>query len=95
MQKQLFKALTMQTLIPICVSFLPCFCAFYGAALRIDFVNWVYWGACIAVSFFPFLDPIAIIFFLPALRRRLFRSMSIRIVSFQSNNVGVDSRAFT
>lgn len=37
MQKQLFKALTIQTVIPICVSFMPCSLSFYGAALRIDF----------------------------------------------------------
>ncbi|EFP00040.1 hypothetical protein CRE_18447 [Caenorhabditis remanei] len=71
MQKQLFKALTIQTIIPICVSFMPCSLSFYGAALRIDFMNWVYWISAIAVSMFPFLDPMAIIFLLPALRRRL------------------------
>ncbi|CAP22631.2 Protein CBG01348 [Caenorhabditis briggsae] len=71
MQKQLFKALTIQTIIPICVSFMPCSLSFYGAALRIDFVNWVYWGAAVAVSFFPFLDPVAVTLFLPTLRKRL------------------------
>uniref|UniRef100_A0A1I7TYK8 Serpentine Receptor, class J n=1 Tax=Caenorhabditis tropicalis TaxID=1561998 RepID=A0A1I7TYK8_9PELO len=71
MQKQLFRALFLQTIIPICVSFLPCSLSFYGAALRIDFMNWVYWGSSVAVSMFPFLDPMAIIFCLPALRRRI------------------------
>ncbi|PIC24322.1 hypothetical protein B9Z55_017704 [Caenorhabditis nigoni] len=71
MQKQLFKALTIQTIIPICVSFMPCSLSFYGAALRIDFVNWVYWGSAVAVSFFPFLDPADVTLFLPTLRKRL------------------------
>ncbi|EGT31178.1 hypothetical protein CAEBREN_22311 [Caenorhabditis brenneri] len=75
MQKQLFKALAIQTIIPICVSFMPCSLSFYGAALRWDFMNWVYWTSAVAVSMFPFLDPMAIIFFLPALRRRIWDSM--------------------
>ncbi|UMM33950.1 hypothetical protein L5515_007241 [Caenorhabditis briggsae] len=88
MQKQLFKALTIQTIIPICVSFMPCSLSFYGAALRIDFMNWVYWASAVAVSMFPFLDPMAIIFFLPALRRRImnpigFGRTSISVVTHQ------------
>ncbi|EGT31051.1 hypothetical protein CAEBREN_06673 [Caenorhabditis brenneri] len=71
MQKQLFKALAIQTIIPVCVSFIPCTLSFYGAALRWDFMNWVYWASAVALSMFPFLDPMAIIFFLPALRRRI------------------------
>ncbi|CAP26906.2 Protein CBR-SRJ-20 [Caenorhabditis briggsae] len=88
MQKQLFKALAIQTIIPICVSFMPCSLSFYGAALRIDFMNWVYWASAVAVSMFPFLDPMAIIFFLPALRRRImnpigFGRTSISVVTHQ------------
>ncbi|EGT31892.1 hypothetical protein CAEBREN_12986 [Caenorhabditis brenneri] len=71
MEKQLFKALSIQTIIPICVSFMPCTISFYGAALKIDFMNWLYWSSAVAVSMFPFLDPMAIIFFLPALRQRV------------------------
>ncbi|PIC25598.1 hypothetical protein B9Z55_018473 [Caenorhabditis nigoni] len=77
MQKQLFKALAIQTIIPICVSFMPCSLSFYGAALRIDFMNWVYWASAVAVSMFPFLDPMAIIFFLPALRRRIMNPIGL------------------
>ncbi|KAF1752513.1 hypothetical protein GCK72_019068 [Caenorhabditis remanei] len=73
MQKQLFKALAIQTVIPICVSFIPCSFTFYGAALRIDIKNWIYWISAIAISMFPCLDPLAIIFFLPALRQHLLK----------------------
>ncbi|CAI2353658.1 unnamed protein product [Caenorhabditis sp. 36 PRJEB53466] len=40
----LLMSLTVQTVIPLCVSFFPCSCSFYGAALRIDFVNWIRTG---------------------------------------------------
>ncbi|CCD62309.1 Serpentine Receptor, class J [Caenorhabditis elegans] len=89
MQKQLFKALTIQTIIPICVSFMPCSFSFYGAALNIGFMNWVYWLSAVAVSMFPFLDPLAIILLLPALRRRLpnpirkYRGNSVSVVPNQ------------
>uniref|UniRef100_A0A1I7UBM9 Seven TM Receptor n=1 Tax=Caenorhabditis tropicalis TaxID=1561998 RepID=A0A1I7UBM9_9PELO len=77
MQKQLFKALAIQTIIPVCVSFIPCTLSFYGAALRFDFVNWVYWASAVALSMFPFLDPMAIIFFLPVLRRLVINSICV------------------
>uniref|UniRef100_A0A1I7UBN2 G protein-coupled receptor n=2 Tax=Caenorhabditis tropicalis TaxID=1561998 RepID=A0A1I7UBN2_9PELO len=94
MQKQLFKALAIQTIIPICVSFMPCSLSFYGAALRIDFMNWVYWMSAVAVSMFPFLDPMAIIFFLPALRRRIVGAVKgINSVSVVTNQYSETSNA--
>uniref|UniRef100_A0A8R1HSS7 Uncharacterized protein n=1 Tax=Caenorhabditis japonica TaxID=281687 RepID=A0A8R1HSS7_CAEJA len=77
MQKQLLKALTVQTVIPICVSFSPCIASFYGAAFLIPFPNFVYWISPVAVAMFPFLDPLAVIIFLPSLRRRF--SCNVRI----------------
>ncbi|CCD62308.1 Serpentine Receptor, class J [Caenorhabditis elegans] len=91
MQKQLFKALTIQTIIPICVSFMPCSFSFYGAAFNIGFMNWVYWVSAVAVSMFPFLDPLAIILLLPALRRRSPRaSTSPRLRLEKYNDLGCD-----
>ncbi|CCD65486.1 Serpentine Receptor, class J [Caenorhabditis elegans] len=78
MQKRLFWALTIQTIIPICVSFMPVTLVLYGSAFCIDFPNWINWGSATAISFFPFLDPLAIIMCLPALRQRLGRKIGIR-----------------
>ncbi|UMM33608.1 hypothetical protein L5515_007024 [Caenorhabditis briggsae] len=61
MQKRLFWALSIQTAIPICVSFMPCALALYGSAFRIDFGSFSNITASITVSTFPFLDPLAII----------------------------------
>lgn len=40
MQKRLFWALTIQTIIPICVSFMPVTLVLYGSAFCIDFPKW-------------------------------------------------------
>ncbi|PIC25133.1 hypothetical protein B9Z55_018181 [Caenorhabditis nigoni] len=72
MQRRLFWALAIQTAIPICVSFMPCILVLYGSAFRIDFLSWVNWMSSVAVSFFPFLDPLAITMCLPTLRHRIF-----------------------
>ncbi|ULT87477.1 hypothetical protein L3Y34_006952 [Caenorhabditis briggsae] len=70
LQRQLFNALTIQTVIPICVSLMPCLAVWFGPVFLLDF-RWVYLSAVIAVSIFPSIDPIALIFFLPALRKRV------------------------
>uniref|UniRef100_A0A1I7UBV8 G protein-coupled receptor n=1 Tax=Caenorhabditis tropicalis TaxID=1561998 RepID=A0A1I7UBV8_9PELO len=71
LQKQLFKALTVQTLIPMCVSLIPCMAVWFGPLFLLD-VRCVYLASCIAASVFPCIDPIAIILFLPSLRRRFY-----------------------
>ncbi|CAI2354338.1 unnamed protein product [Caenorhabditis sp. 36 PRJEB53466] len=86
MQRQLFKALTVQTVIPICVSFAPCVASFYGAAFLIPFPNFIYWMSPVAVALFPFLDPLAIIFFLPSLRRRLNFHVKISVYARSSSS---------
>ncbi|CAR98416.1 Protein CBG26970 [Caenorhabditis briggsae] len=70
LQRQLFNALAIQTVIPICVSLMPCLAVWFGPVFLLDF-RWVYLSAVIAVSIFPSIDPIALIFFLPALRKRV------------------------
>ncbi|KAF1753273.1 hypothetical protein GCK72_019829 [Caenorhabditis remanei] len=70
LQRQLFNALTVQTIIPICVSLIPCLSVWFGPIFLLDF-RWIYLSSVIAVSIFPCIDPIAIIYFLPSLRRRV------------------------
>ncbi|UMM34924.1 hypothetical protein L5515_007778 [Caenorhabditis briggsae] len=71
LQHQLFQALTVQTLIPICVSLMPCMAVWFGPVFLLDFFA-IYLAATIAASAFPCIDPVAIIFFLPCLRKRLY-----------------------
>ncbi|PIC25139.1 hypothetical protein B9Z55_018183 [Caenorhabditis nigoni] len=92
MQKRLFWALSIQTAIPICVSFMPCALALYGSAFQIDFGSFSNITASITVSTFPFLDPLAIIMCLPALRRRLFAKINIHLDPTSSNQVHSVSR---
>ncbi|EGT43611.1 CBN-SRJ-18 protein [Caenorhabditis brenneri] len=92
MQKRLFMALFVQTAIPICVSFLPCILVLFGSAFRIDFAGWVNWISSVAVSTFPVLDPMAIIFCLPALRQRLFRRFGLEVPLNSNNQVQSISR---
>ncbi|PIC25134.1 hypothetical protein B9Z55_018182 [Caenorhabditis nigoni] len=79
MQKRSFWALFVQTVIPICVSFMPCTIALYGSVFRLEFSSSINYMSSIAISTFPFLDPLAITMCLPALRRRLFQNMGIKI----------------
>ncbi|CAO4378319.1 unnamed protein product [Caenorhabditis nigoni] len=96
MQRRLFYALAIQTVIPICVSFMPTVFVSYGAALGIHVFSWISWGSAIAVTFFPFLDPLAITMCLPALRHRIFSrnkiynltpNLSNRIIYSSSNRL--------
>ncbi|CTQ86947.1 Serpentine Receptor, class J [Caenorhabditis elegans] len=72
MHKQLFRALSVQTIIPICISFSPCLVAWYGPVLGFDLGMWNNYLGVIALSAFPFMDPVAIILLLPAYRNRVF-----------------------
>ncbi|CAO4378298.1 unnamed protein product [Caenorhabditis nigoni] len=79
MQKRLFWALFVQTVIPICVSFMPCIVSLYGSVFRLDYWSSINYMSSIAISTFPFLDPLAITLCLPALRRRLFGKFGRKI----------------
>ncbi|ULT87822.1 hypothetical protein L3Y34_007183 [Caenorhabditis briggsae] len=70
LQRRLFSALAIQTAISICVSFMPCIPVLYGSAIRIDFLSWVNRMSSVGVSFFPFLDSLAVTMCIPALRYR-------------------------
>ncbi|CAB3398065.1 unnamed protein product [Caenorhabditis bovis] len=59
--RQLLKVLIVQTSIPICISFLPCVCAWYLPIFGIDVGRLNNYFAVIALSAFPCLDPLVII----------------------------------
>ncbi|ULT86882.1 hypothetical protein L3Y34_006546 [Caenorhabditis briggsae] len=71
LHRQLFKALAVQTFIPICISFSPCMMAWYGPVLGLDLGMWNNYLGVIALSAFPVLDPLAIIILLPNYRNKL------------------------
>lgn len=71
LHRQLFKALAVQTFIPICISFSPCMAAWYGPVLGMDLGMWNNYLGVIALSAFPVLDPLAIIILLPNYRNKL------------------------
>ncbi|CAL2044325.1 unnamed protein product [Caenorhabditis brenneri] len=73
MHRQLFRALSVQTFIPICISFSPCMVAWYGPVLGLDLGMWNNYLGVIALSAFPFMDPLAIVFLLPGYRNRILR----------------------
>ncbi|CAB05480.1 Serpentine Receptor, class J [Caenorhabditis elegans] len=72
LNRHLFKALVVQTLIPICICFFPCMVAWYGPAFGVNFGNWSRYLGAVAFSAFPDLDPLAIILLLPYYRNKLF-----------------------
>ncbi|PIC24610.1 hypothetical protein B9Z55_017875 [Caenorhabditis nigoni] len=53
LQRQLFNALTVQTVIPICVSLMPCLAVWFGPVFLLDF-RWIYLSAlsCLSVDFY-------------------------------------------
>ncbi|CAI5453539.1 unnamed protein product [Caenorhabditis angaria] len=69
LHRQLFKTLVIQTLIPIFISFLPCFINWFLPLFGIDIWNWGNFGI-VALSAFPFLDAVAIMILLPVYRNR-------------------------
>ncbi|UMM32612.1 hypothetical protein L5515_006341 [Caenorhabditis briggsae] len=71
MHKQLFRVLSIQTFIPVCISFSPCMMAWYGPIFYLDLGMWNNYFGVIAFSAFPFLDPLAITFLLPNYRNRI------------------------
>ncbi|CAI5451663.1 unnamed protein product [Caenorhabditis angaria] len=94
MHKQLFKALAVQTIIPICISFAPCLAAWYAPALHLDFGKWNNYLGVIALSAFPFMDPLAIILLLPNYRNRIFPNSSKTIRQCTTTMASMTSRAY-
>ncbi|CAI5451910.1 unnamed protein product [Caenorhabditis angaria] len=69
MQAQLFYALLVQTLIPIVGSFTPTVLAWYAPIFGFDAPTWWNYYICtLPLAAFPFIDPLAVIFFIPNYR---------------------------
>lgn len=77
LQKQLMKALVVQSTIPMLVSFLPCLFAWYLPVFNIDIGQWINQTASVALSFFPVLDPLALFYFIPAFQNRVKKMLGI------------------
>ncbi|EFO97470.1 hypothetical protein CRE_06155 [Caenorhabditis remanei] len=95
LQTQLMKALVVQSVIPIVVSFAPCVFSWYLPVFGVDLGRGVYHTSSIAVSAFPFFDPLAILFFVPTFRRRLregFHFLLKPLPSDQTDSRQVDCR---
>ncbi|UMM37008.1 hypothetical protein L5515_008919 [Caenorhabditis briggsae] len=74
LQRKLLIALTVQTVIPICISFTPSLIAWFAPVFNFSMGRVYNYSGTIALSAFPFFDPVAIIIFLPVLRNRLYQS---------------------
>ncbi|CAL2045999.1 unnamed protein product [Caenorhabditis brenneri] len=74
LQRKLLKALTVQTIIPICISFAPSVVVWLSPVFNVSMGRIYNHTGTIALSAFPFFDPVAIIFFLPVLRHRLYKA---------------------
>ncbi|EGT54762.1 hypothetical protein CAEBREN_32711, partial [Caenorhabditis brenneri] len=90
LQTQLMKALVVQSVIPTVVSFAPCILSWYQPVFGIELGRGVYHAATIAVSAFPFFDPLAILFFVPTFRQRIQEQIK-GIVTFNSSKTTSDN----
>uniref|UniRef100_A0A1I7TW86 Serpentine Receptor, class J n=1 Tax=Caenorhabditis tropicalis TaxID=1561998 RepID=A0A1I7TW86_9PELO len=71
LHKQLIMALTIQLIIPTTVCFIPSVITMFLTIFGKSYDQFLADTAVIAYSIFPFLDPLAIIFSVPAFRRKL------------------------
>ncbi|CAP39017.2 Protein CBR-SRJ-32 [Caenorhabditis briggsae] len=72
LQKELLRALIVQTAIPICLSFAPCMLSWYTPMFNLKLGKWLNYTGAVALAAFPFIDPVAVILCLPGLRKRIF-----------------------
>ena len=77
LHKQLFKALVVQTAIPICISFAPCLCAWYTPAIGLNLGMWNNYFGVVVLAAFPTLDPLAIMILLPNYRNRIVKGFNL------------------
>ncbi|CAO4377935.1 unnamed protein product [Caenorhabditis nigoni] len=71
-QVELLRALAVQTLIPICISFLPAVLCWYTPMLGIQLGRTFNYFEVSAFGVFAVIDPVAIILCIPIFRRRIF-----------------------
>ncbi|PIC24658.1 hypothetical protein B9Z55_017900 [Caenorhabditis nigoni] len=71
-QVDLLRALVVQTVIPIFISFSPCLFFWVGPMFGIQLPRSLNYLEAAALGVFPFVDPMAIIMSLPVFRKRIF-----------------------
>nr|pir hypothetical protein T03D3.8 - Caenorhabditis elegans [Caenorhabditis elegans] len=76
LQFELLRALIVQTVIPIFISFSPCLLCWYSPIFGIQLNKSFNYFESIALGVFSFVDPIAIIFCLPIFRRRILNAIN-------------------
>ncbi|CCD72461.1 Serpentine Receptor, class J [Caenorhabditis elegans] len=72
LQFELLRALIVQTVIPIFISFSPCLLCWYSPVFDIQLPRGFNYLELSALGLFAFVDPVAIILCLPILRKRIF-----------------------
>uniref|UniRef100_A0A1I7V254 G protein-coupled receptor n=1 Tax=Caenorhabditis tropicalis TaxID=1561998 RepID=A0A1I7V254_9PELO len=71
LQIDLLRALIVQTVIPIFISFLPCVFGLFSPAFNLDLGRPINYVEVIALGAFAFCDPVAIVICLPVFRTRI------------------------
>uniref|UniRef100_A0A1I7V257 G_PROTEIN_RECEP_F1_2 domain-containing protein n=1 Tax=Caenorhabditis tropicalis TaxID=1561998 RepID=A0A1I7V257_9PELO len=71
LQMDLLRALIVQTVIPIFISFLPCVISFFSPAFNFELGRPMNYVEVIALGAFAFCDPVAIVICLPVFRKRV------------------------
>ncbi|EGT43572.1 CBN-SRJ-8 protein [Caenorhabditis brenneri] len=88
LQKKLFLTLIIQTCIPIFASFLPTVLSWYAPIFGIDLSWWNTNVATVALSAFPFIDPLAVIYLVPSYRNAILRRRSATVASGSATTQG-------
>uniref|UniRef100_A0A1I7V251 G_PROTEIN_RECEP_F1_2 domain-containing protein n=1 Tax=Caenorhabditis tropicalis TaxID=1561998 RepID=A0A1I7V251_9PELO len=70
LQIELLRALMIQTVIPIFISFLPCVISFFSPAFNYELGRPMNYVEVVALGAFAFCDPVAIVLCLPVFRKR-------------------------
>ena len=89
LHQQLIKALTVQLVIPSVVCLIPSFLTWLLSLFGISYGSWLSDISVVLYSVFPFLDPLSIIIFVPAFRRKVTKLLSKPESTFQSNVIVV------
>uniref|UniRef100_A0A1I7V266 Transmembrane protein n=2 Tax=Caenorhabditis tropicalis TaxID=1561998 RepID=A0A1I7V266_9PELO len=95
LNRQLFKALVAQTCIPMFASFLPTIIAWYAPIFLINLTWWNNYVCNIALSAFPLIDPIVVIYFIPNYKNTLLVWLKLRKPKTSFTTTSMISTAFT
>ncbi|CCD71818.1 Serpentine Receptor, class J [Caenorhabditis elegans] len=87
-QFELLRALIVQTVVPIFISFSPCFLCWYSPIFGIQLNRGFNYFEVSALAVFSFVDPVAIILCVPIFRARVFCNRKNMPTSKQPTNHG-------